>query len=101
MIGCHGVLFKKFNQLNYFDEVKLMSNEAGVKLIYTHGKRRKWRSGRLPAPVLPKGVKKVFKPANPSAKRDKSCCLLRVKLLLNWNGGDKRFHKRFLCIFNP
>ena len=88
MIGCHGVLFNKLNQLNCFDEVKLMSKRAGVKPIYTHGKCRKRRNDRLPAPVLPKGVKKVFKPANPRAKRDKSCCLLRVKLLLNWNAGS-------------
>ena len=78
-----------------------MSNRVGVKLIYTHGKCRKLHNDRLPAPDLPKGVKKVFKPANPSAKRDKSCCLLRVKFLLNWNGGSHEPHKRFLCIFSP
>ena len=78
-----------------------MSKRAGVKLIYTHGKCRKLRNDSLPAPVLPKGVKKVFNPANPRAKRDKSCCLSRVKLLLNWNGGSEWLHKRFLCIFSP
>ena len=85
------MLFKKFNQSNYLDESKLMSIRACVKLIYTSGKRGKNEHNHLKILIDLKGVNKVLKHANLRAKRDKSCCLFRVKLLLNWNGGKKYF----------
>lgn len=64
-----------------------MSKQAYVKPIYTPGKRRKDEHNHLKIYIALKGVNKVLKHANLRAKRDKSCCLFRVKFLLNWGSG--------------